>query len=248
MVRAADYADEWFHVQGAKGPVALRVFYVCRRKCGWEERCATLIVSSRWNRKHDDPLATRQRWYCTVCQAAYKTESGTLVQMVHEGNTWYCRAECPDHNFKLIKATSVQREHDHAATPEALLNAIPEAALYTEPWIKPVEDKLGTYVFDETVFESVPACSGPSSRPTASSLRTGCCPPRPPFPSGAGGRRLSSSRRRGRPCSSRRRASAARNTSEVPGAGAAPPRRCVRGPRPRFFCHSRGVKFACSLS
>ena len=120
------------------------------------ERCATLIVSSRWLREHDDPLATRQRWFCTVCQAAYKTEHGTLVQMVHEGNAWCCLAECPDHVFKLIKATSVQREHDHATTPEELLQALPEAALYPEDWIKPVADKPGTYTFDASVFESVP--------------------------------------------------------------------------------------------
>ena len=91
-----------------------------------------------------------------MCEAAYNAASGTLVQMVHEGQASYCRAECPDHTFKAIKATSVQRNRAQAKTPEELLDAIPEAALRPEPWIQPVKGKPGTYVFDETVFENVP--------------------------------------------------------------------------------------------
>ena len=91
-----------------------------------------------------------------MCEAAYKTASGTLVQMVHEGHASFCRAECPDHTFKAIKATSVQRSHAQAKTPEDLLAAIPEAALRPESWIRPVPGKPGTYAFDEATFESVP--------------------------------------------------------------------------------------------
>ena len=62
MERAADYSDEWCVSSGQPGPTALRVFYVCNRKINAEDRCNTLIASSQWRRKIDDPCATKQAW------------------------------------------------------------------------------------------------------------------------------------------------------------------------------------------
>ena len=156
MDLAADYTDEWFHVAGPNGPVALRVFYVCARKVNATETCSTLTTSSAWHRKHQDPLESKQKWYCPVCGAKYKTNSGTMVQMALDGESLFVRAEIPTEAFKQIKAASVQRTHPQATTPEDLLRAIPEAAVRATDWLRPVEGKRGVYTYLEEAFNDVP--------------------------------------------------------------------------------------------
>ena len=124
---AADYTDEWYMVGHGESLKAFRSFYVCDAKVG-TEHCGTMTLSSQWTRRHEDPLAQKQRWYCPACGARYKTTSGVLVELVHGGATHHVRADFPPESIQEVKWASVQRSHDHATTPETLLAAIPDAA------------------------------------------------------------------------------------------------------------------------
>ena len=97
MDKAADYTDEWFMMGDGESRVGVRVYYICNRQVGYE-RCNTLTISSGWFRKHSDPLAYGQKWYCTICRARYKTTQGVLVLFTHNGVESYVRAAIPpDH-------------------------------------------------------------------------------------------------------------------------------------------------------
>ena len=150
MDKAADYADEWF-VHEDK---AVRVFYVCNRLWG-QDRCCTMIASSQWNRKHLDPCAIKQRWYCRVCQARYTTTSGVMIQMVVDGQSRFIRAEFPPQALQNIKWHQVRETHKGALTPEALLDAIPEASPLSEAaTIEEVPGMQGVYSFIAVVHDS----------------------------------------------------------------------------------------------
>ena len=71
MCRAADYHDQWFRSNVA----AFNVYYICRAgHADWP--CRTVTLSSWWKKKHADPLATKQKWYCPHGEASYKTKWG----------------------------------------------------------------------------------------------------------------------------------------------------------------------------
>ena len=104
----------------------------------------------------EDPLACKQRWYCPVCFARYRTTNGVMVQMVCNGVDRFVRATFPEHGLQQVKWTSVQRSHAQATTPEALLQAIPEAAIHPNRVIQPVKGHLGAYFFDGEAFDQIP--------------------------------------------------------------------------------------------
>ena len=62
MMEATDYTDEWLNQEGA----IFRSYYVCMAG-GSADPCGTMVTSDMWDRHHADPLAVKQRWYCTIC-------------------------------------------------------------------------------------------------------------------------------------------------------------------------------------
>ena len=48
---------------------------------GDEHMCRTVTRSAFWKKKHDDPLATKQKWYCPHCEAGYRTKFGLIVEL-----------------------------------------------------------------------------------------------------------------------------------------------------------------------
>ena len=158
MDRAADYTDEWFKVKdtsSAGGHISLRVFYICNRKIG-DGKCSTLITSGNWARKFEDPLATKQVWYCTVCGAKYKVANGVMIEMVDGGTHRYLRASFPEHGLQQVKWTAIQEAHSTAATPQDLLATIPAAAIHPNSVIQPIPGLPGSYTFHGPAFDNVP--------------------------------------------------------------------------------------------
>ena len=150
--KSADYTDEWFGIRGSQ--CAFRVFYVCGRKTSYG-RCPTLIASSQWLRKNQDPLATKQKWYCKVCEATYKTTQGVMIQFMQNGVSSFSRAAFPDAAFQQIRFTAIQRAHQHATTPDDLLKAIPEAKIADNNFITPHPELRGVYIYDLPTFDAM---------------------------------------------------------------------------------------------
>ena len=70
---AADYADEWAE--------NFRAWYICQANqgAGWGT-CNTLIESKAWDTLHEDPMATKQRWYCGVCGTSTRRNSASSLR------------------------------------------------------------------------------------------------------------------------------------------------------------------------
>eukprot|EP00969_Alexandrium_andersonii_P018380 803485-Alexandrium_andersonii.AAC.1 len=64
-----------------------------------------MILSSKWARLHEDPLANQQRWYCNVRGQGYKTSYGVICEFGQgpDKPVLWCRATIPDDAFKDIK-------------------------------------------------------------------------------------------------------------------------------------------------
>jgi hypothetical protein len=117
---AADYADEWFSSLDKK----LRVYYVC--KSGGEEYpCNTLIASKDWRTLHDDPLATKQRWYCKECNAKYMVRFGVVIELLMgDDKLRYMQAELPPQGIMDAKFMTVEGMSGHVQTPQELYDKI----------------------------------------------------------------------------------------------------------------------------
>jgi hypothetical protein len=117
---AADYADEWFANLDKK----LRVYYVCRAG-GEVYPCNTLIASKDWRTLHDDPLATKQRWYCKECNARYMVRFGVVIELLMgDDKLRYMKAELPPQGIMDAKFMSVEGMSGHVQTPQELYDKI----------------------------------------------------------------------------------------------------------------------------
>ena len=76
MIAAAGYHDQWF-----KSSIAFcNTYYICR--AGGHDECRTVTRSAYWRKKFPDMLATKQKWYCPICEAGYNTKFGVIVEMI----------------------------------------------------------------------------------------------------------------------------------------------------------------------
>ena len=77
---------------------SFRIYYICM--AGVSFPCRTLIRSDCWNKRHDDPNAAGQRWYCPECGARYRSKFGVVCEFIYGPNdVRYCRAACPDYEM-----------------------------------------------------------------------------------------------------------------------------------------------------
>ena len=115
------FSDEWLCKRNKQGIVwsAVRSWYVCLCDCkGAWDCCATLILSKTWARKHNDPMASRQVYYCHQGHK-YATKYGQLVQLVIAGRSFFMRAEVPDWDIEDIRAINQEEENGWDASTSA---------------------------------------------------------------------------------------------------------------------------------
>ena len=60
-------------------------------------------MSAAWDRKHEDPTHTGQKWYCKVCNSKYMTRYGFLNELVIHGKSYWVRMHWPEQNVDLLK-------------------------------------------------------------------------------------------------------------------------------------------------
>ena len=107
------------------------MLYTCRAgAAGW--LCDTAQAAKVWRRMIDDPMASKQRWYCTQCDARYKTGFGVVIELIDKrGPTpqaYYCRATIPDQSIMDAKGMRIEKDYKDAQSPEELYEALPTLA------------------------------------------------------------------------------------------------------------------------
>ena len=87
---------------------------------------ATRSLSKEWHRLHDDPTATKQRWYCLECKARYMTRFGVVCELLMgDGKLRYCKAPIPPQGIMDAKFMSVESIMGPVQTPKELYDKIP---------------------------------------------------------------------------------------------------------------------------
>jgi hypothetical protein len=107
-----------------------RSFYICQ--AGGANPCLTAISSETWATKHDDPLASKQRWYCICCGALYKTKFGTIIEIEFEGQFYYVKAFIPPDNLRA------RRFEQPPTSREDLLDTLKNVAPHASRIMRPI--------------------------------------------------------------------------------------------------------------
>ena len=109
FMQAAQYSDEWVCNKNIKNEVtsAFRSFYICLSG-GAEWPCYTVIPSKTWSTLHEDPLASKQRWYCICCGAKYMTRFGMIIELQIGSGFYYVKAEIPPDHTEDLRAMHLE--------------------------------------------------------------------------------------------------------------------------------------------
>ena len=136
-MQAAQYSDEWVCNTDSKGQVlsAFRSFYIC--KAGGADPCYTVIPSKTWSTKHEDPLATKQRWYCNCCGAMYKTRFGMVIEIEIRGQFYYVKSAIPPDNLEDTRAIFLEQTLA-PTSPEDLLFKLKDVAPHRSAIFRPI--------------------------------------------------------------------------------------------------------------
>ena len=152
MCCAADYSDQWF----AENDKAFNVYYICLAGAAGEE-CYKLTLSKEWDRFHDDPAATGQRWYCS-CGARYKTKYGVLTEMLHyeRGLAYYALGQFPPQPILDAKFMMIEQRFKDKKTAKELFDAIPEMRPAAIGTVLMPTRKRGEYQLNSAMFKDLP--------------------------------------------------------------------------------------------
>ena len=134
FILASSYSDEWTEIKNGKGQVVGGIcsWYVCRARTGWDDNkqchaeCMSVIPSKDWDRKFEDPLASKQKWYCH-CAAKYNATWGQLVELKRvnaagELERFYMKAEVPTWDAEDVRAMYHEATMDPASPMELYNN------------------------------------------------------------------------------------------------------------------------------
>jgi len=131
-ILAASYSDEWTECKRDGRLVGgICSWYVCKAKTAYDEdgnhvQCFSVIPSKDWNRKFDDPLASKQRWYCH-CGAEYNATWGQLVEIKIVGTDGqvehlYMKLDVPSWDAEDVRAMCHEATMDPASPMELYNN------------------------------------------------------------------------------------------------------------------------------
>jgi hypothetical protein len=148
-IMAASYSDQWCELVDASGKCtgSVNSWYVCMAGTGpWDNAankvtpCFRITPSKEWGRKHADPLATKQKWYCS-CYSKYNCNWGQIVeisrysQLTKQMEKIYLRSDVPPwdgedvramHLEETLKPKSSRELYDRVKTLRPVANALIE--------------------------------------------------------------------------------------------------------------------------
>ena len=114
-----------------------------------------VALSHKWDRLHDDPIATGQRWYCS-CEAKYKTKLGVLIGITDGGMAYYALADFLPQSFLDAKFKTVEERFNNKKTAKELLDALPEICPQAIGSVLTPTTKNGKYQLNRTMFKDMP--------------------------------------------------------------------------------------------
>ena len=89
-------------------------------------KCNSLILNKDWVRKHEDMMATKQKWKCRCCGTGYLTKFGMVVEIRWVGGgASLSLAPCTDDDDKDLHALILQDRFPDVKTAEELYDLIP---------------------------------------------------------------------------------------------------------------------------
>ena len=125
-----------------------RSFYLCKAG-GVSNPCYTVMRSDAWRTKHDDPYASKQKYYCNCCGACYKTTFGMIIEIEFEGQFYYVKTFIPPDNFEAMRARHFEQP---PTSREVLLLKLKNVTPHTSRILQPVtrKDVYEGSKFDDT--------------------------------------------------------------------------------------------------
>ena len=120
--------------------------------------CCTVIVNSLWDRLHDNPLATGQRYYCRQCGTRYLQKYGVMLEMLMKGQSMYARADFPPDSWQDVKALAVEERYAKGSdmNVDYFLDNLPEVHPMGHEWMTAKAGQLGVYRCDVETFTKLP--------------------------------------------------------------------------------------------
>ena len=78
----------------------------------------------------EDPLASKQRWYCKVCSARYQTRNGVVCELVYNKGkateiAMYAYAEFPAQGIMDAKLMKIEQSFSRCQSPQELYDSLP---------------------------------------------------------------------------------------------------------------------------
>ena len=151
FITASTFADEWISVPNKQGGRNyFRGYYVCQSG-GEGNECLTLILSKLWKRRHADPLASKQRYKCTWCNAKYKTWMGFVIEIKKNDVLYYFKATVPTQDLEDIRASHFERTLK-PATPEQLFHEIPILMPHEGILMRAIPGLEGSFKVDRAMY------------------------------------------------------------------------------------------------
>jgi hypothetical protein len=139
------------------GKDTFRYYFVCQ--AGGQYRCLHAMTSKGWNCKHDPSLGwqPRQKYYCRVCNATYKTKFGVIIEIMINGSPHYMRSEVPDDTTLDIQAMSAERKFFRPGMESSeLFRSLPSFQMATSTFVSPTSDTDVFRLTDAAFFDTLP--------------------------------------------------------------------------------------------
>jgi hypothetical protein len=122
FIMASSYSDQWSELVDASGKCtgSVNSWYICKSGKGpwcYETNkvtpCYRITPSKEWGRKHEDPLATKQSWYCS-CWSKYNATWGQIVEIsrysfrTKQMEKIYLRSDLPPWDEEDVRAMHLE--------------------------------------------------------------------------------------------------------------------------------------------
>ena len=169
-IAASSYSDQWTEIKDAQGNVigSINSWYICQAKTAYTVTpggewvngpCLRITTSKGFATKHADPLAPKQRWYCS-CHCKYNANWGQIVEIARLNTATnlvekvYLKSDIPPWDVEDIRAMDAEAKLKPVSAQELFLKVKALKPTLCEFIVK---DSEGHHRLDgKEVFDNLP--------------------------------------------------------------------------------------------